>query len=143
MTKIKKLYSKEKQAIKALSMTSQDYSGLKIEDMMKKIVILDICILNIYHVINLRFRVKNNTKPEAFEDKFEIVHHHYPVRHSKNDFIEPKVYFKATKFAISSRGPRLWNSLTDKETKTITSTQLFKSKLKNHLIKVKNMTNYF
>ena len=137
------MYSKQKQAIKALSMTSQDYSGLKIEDMMKKIVILDICILNIYHVINLRFRFKNNTKPEAFEDKFEIVHHHYPVRHSENNFIEPKVYFKATKFAISSRGPRLWNSLTDKETKTITSTQLFKSKLKNHLIKVKNMTNYF
>ena len=36
MTKIKKLYSKQKQAIKALSMTSEDYSGLKIEDMMKK-----------------------------------------------------------------------------------------------------------
>ena len=73
MTKIKKLYSKQKQAIKALSMTSQDYSGLKIEDMMRKIVILDIYILNIYHVINLRFRVKNNTKPEAFEDKFIII----------------------------------------------------------------------
>ena len=38
MTKIKKLYSKQKQAIKALSMTSEDYSGLKIEDMMKKLV---------------------------------------------------------------------------------------------------------
>ena len=57
------------------------------------------------------FRVKNNTKPEAFENKFEIVHHHYPTRHSENNFIEPKIYFKATKFAISLRGPRLWNSL--------------------------------
>ena len=37
MTKIKKLYSKQKQAIKALSMTSEDYSGLEIEDVMKKI----------------------------------------------------------------------------------------------------------
>ena len=36
MTKIKKLYSKQKQAIKALSITSEDYSGFKIEDMMKK-----------------------------------------------------------------------------------------------------------
>ena len=79
MTKIKKLYSKQKQAIKALSMTSEDYSGLKIEDMMKTIGILDIYKLNIYHVINLMFRVKNNTKPEAFENKFEIVHHHYPT----------------------------------------------------------------
>ena len=111
--------------------------------MMKKIGILDIYKLNIYHVINLMFRVKNNTKPEAFENKFEIVHHHYPTKHSENNFTEPKIYFKATKFAISSRGPRLWNSLTDKDTKTITSTPLFKRKLKNHLIKVKNITNYF
>ena len=36
MKNITKLCSKQKQAIKALSMTSEDYSGLKIEDMMKK-----------------------------------------------------------------------------------------------------------
>ena len=143
MTKIKKLYSKQKQAIKALSVTSEDYSGLKIEDLMEKTGILNIYKLNIYHVINLMFRVKNNTIPEAFVNKFEIVHHHYPTRHSENNFIEPKIYFKATKFAISSRGPRLWNSLTDKDTKTITSTPLFKRRLKNHLIKIKNVTNYF
>ena len=89
------------------------------------------------------FRVKNNTKPEAFENKFEIVHYHYPTKHSENNFTEPKIYFKATKFAISSRRPRLWNSLTDKDTKTITSTPLFKRIFKNHLIKVKNITNYF
>ena len=33
------------------------------------------------------FRVKNNIIPEAFENKFEIVHYHYPTRHSKNDFV--------------------------------------------------------
>ena len=42
MKKNKKLYSKQKHAIKALSMTSEDYSRWKIEDMMKKIGILDI-----------------------------------------------------------------------------------------------------
>ena len=57
MTKIKKLYSKQKQAIKALSVTSEDYSGLKIEDLMEKTGILNIYKLNIYHVINLMFRV--------------------------------------------------------------------------------------
>ena len=142
VTKIKKLYSKQKQAIKALSVASEDYSGLKIGDLMEKTSILNIYKLNIYHVINLMFRVKNNTIPEAFVNKFEIVHHHYQTRHSENNFIEPKIYFTATKFAISSRGPRLWNSLTDKDIKTITSTPLFKRRLKNHLIKIKNITNY-
>ena len=143
MAKIKKLYSKQKQAIKALSVTSEDYSGLKIEDLMEKTSILSIYKLNIYHIINLMFRVKNNTIPEASVNTFETVHHHYLTRHSENNFVEPKIYFKATKFAISSRGPRLWNSLTDKHKKTITSTPLFKRRLKNHLIKIKNVTNYF
>ena len=68
------------------------------------------------------FRVKNNTIPEAFENKFEIiirshhyyprVHHYYPRRQGENNFIEPQIYLKATKFEISSSGPRLWNSLT-------------------------------
>ena len=67
------------------------------------------------------FRVKNNTIPEEFVNKFEIVHHHYPTRRNENNFTEPKIYFKAIKFAIPSRGARLWNSLTDKYIKTITS----------------------
>ena len=105
------MYSKQKQAIKTLSVTSEDYSGLKIEDLMEKTGILNIYKLNIYHVINPVFRVKNNTIPEAFINKFEIVHHHYPIRHSENNFIEPKIYFKATKSAISSRGSRVWKAL--------------------------------
>ena len=141
--KNKTMYNKKKQAIKGLSILFEDYSALKIEDMMAKIGVLNIFKLNIYHLINLTFRVTNNTKLEVSEIKFQIFHHHYPTRHRENNFIEPKIYFKATKFPISSRGPRLWNSLTDKDPKTITSTQFFKRKLKNHLIKVKNITNYF
>ena len=70
------MYSKQKQAIKALSVTSEDYSGLKIEDLMEKTGILNIYELNIYKGINLMFRVKYSTIPEAFVNRFEIVHHH-------------------------------------------------------------------
>ena len=48
-------------------------SGLKIEDLIEKTGILNICKLNIYHEINLMLRVKNNTIPEAFVNKFEII----------------------------------------------------------------------
>ena len=71
ITKITKLYSK--QAIKAFPVTSEDYSDLQIEDLMEKTGILNIYKFNIYHVINLMFRVKNNTIPEAFVNKFEII----------------------------------------------------------------------
>ena len=67
------MYIKQKQAIKVFSVTSEDYSGLKKDNLIKKVVILDIYKLNLHHVINLMFRVKNNKIPVAFENTFEIV----------------------------------------------------------------------
>lgn len=66
MTKIKKFYSNQKQTTKALSMTSEGYSGLKIKKIDEKIGILDIYKLNIYLLINLMFRIKKNTMTKAF-----------------------------------------------------------------------------
>ena len=103
MTKLKKIFSKQKQAIKTISMTSLDYKNLKSEEIMDRLGILNIFKLNIYHTINLMFRVKNNTIPEALRTKFQIVKHNYATRHSENNFEEPKITFKATKFAISPR----------------------------------------
>ena len=143
MTKLKKIFSKQKQAIKTISMTSLDYKNLKSEEIMDRLGILNIFKLNIYHTINLMFRVKNNTIPEALRTKFQIVQHNYATRHSKNNFEESKITFKATKFAISSREPCLWNKHADRFLKTRTSALLFKAKLKEYLVKLRYVTNYF
>ena len=127
MTKLKKILSKQKQAIETISMTSLDYKNLKLEEIMDRLGILNIYKLNIYHTVNLVVRVKNNTIPEAFRTKFQIVQHSYATRHSENKFEEPKITFNATKFAISSRGPRLWDKHTDRFVKTITSAVRFVS----------------
>ena len=93
-------------------MISLDYKNLKSEEIMDRLGILNIYKLNIYQTINLMFRVKNNGIPEAFRTKFQIVKHNYKTRHSENNFEETKITFKAAKFVISSRGPRLWNKHT-------------------------------
>ena len=69
MIKLKKIFSKQKQAIKTISMTSLDYKILTSEEIMDRLGILNIFKLNIYHTINLMFTVKNNTIPEAFRTK--------------------------------------------------------------------------
>ena len=46
-------------------------------------------------------------------------------------------------FAISSRGPRNWNLLTNNPTDTIDLYPLFKSTIKENLLKLKTDTNYF
>ena len=95
---------------------------------MDRLDIFNIFKLNIYHTINLMFRVKN-TIPEAFQTKFQIVQHNYMTIHSKNNFEETKITFKAIKFTISSYGPHLWNKHTVRFLKTTTSALLFKAKL--------------
>ena len=102
MTKLKEIFSKQKQAIKKILMTSLDYINLKSEEIMERSGILNIYKLNIYHIANLIFRVKNFTIPVAFWTKFQIVQHNYATRHSKNNFDETKITFKATKLVISS-----------------------------------------
>ena len=53
---------------------------------MNRLGILNICILNIHHTVNLMFRVKNNTIPETFRTKFQTVQHKYATRHSEITF---------------------------------------------------------
>ena len=62
---------------------------------------------------------------------------------SENNFEEPKITLKTTKFAISSCGFHLWNKQTDRFAKTIFSALVFKAKPKEYLIKLRNVTNYF
>ena len=47
MAKLKKIFSKQKQAIKTISMTSLDYKNLKSEEIMDRLGILNIYKLNI------------------------------------------------------------------------------------------------
>ena len=56
---------------------------------------------------------------------------------------EPNILLRVTKFAVSSRGPCIWNKHTDKLLKTTNSLSLFKAKIKDRLIKLKKISIYF
>ena len=105
--------------------------------------ILNVYKLNLYQVLNFMFRVHNETIPKSFQTKFQYIEHKYETRQSKDNFIIPKRNTRITRFAISSRGPRIWNSLTNNPTKTIDFYLLFKSTIKENLLKLKTETNYF
>ena len=46
---------------------------------------------------------------------------------------------KITRFAISSRGPRIWNKVLDNNTKAFTSHSLFQTTIKNRVINLENV----
>ena len=105
--------------------------------------ILNVCKLNLYQVLNFMFRVHNKTIPKSFQTMFQYIEHKYETRNSKDNFIMSKSNTRITRFAISSRGPRIWNPLTNNPTKTIDFYPLFKSTIKENLLKLKTETNYF
>ena len=60
MTNSKKIFSKQKQAMKTISMAFSDYKNLKSGEIIDKLGILNIYKSNIYCTVNLMVRVRNN-----------------------------------------------------------------------------------
>ena len=89
------------------------------------------------------FRVHNETIPKSFQTKFQYIEHKYETRQSQDKFIIPKRNARITCFAISSSGLRIWNSLTNNPTRTKDFYPLFKSTIKENLLKLKTETNHF
>ena len=136
----KKLFSKQKQAIKIIPM-ADIHANLNSDEKMKDI--LNIYKLNLYQILNIMLRSRTNSIPETLQNKFKIIEHNYSTRYSEYNFKEPNILLRVTKFAISSSGPRIWNKHTDKLLKTTNSLPLFKVKIKDCLIKLKNISIYF
>ena len=76
-------------------------------------------------------------------NKFNMISHDYFTINSMCNFKEPRFSLKLTKFAISSRGSRLWNKILDNNTKTFTSYSLFQTTIKNRLINLENVVLFF
>ena len=88
------------------------HANLNSDEKMKHLDILNIYKLNLYQILNIMFRVKTNSIPETLQNKFKVIEHNYSTRYSKQNFKEPNIFFRVTKFAISLRGPHLWNKHT-------------------------------
>ena len=119
------------------------HANLNSDEKMKHLDILNIYKLNLYQILNIIFRVKTNSISETLQNKFNIIEQSYSTRYSEYSFKEPNNLLRVTKFAISSRGPRIWNKHTDKLLKTTNSLPLFKAKIKDRLMKLKNISIYF
>ena len=89
------------------------------------------------------FKAKNGLIPDAFQNKFNMISHDYFTKNSMCNFKEPRFSLKVTKYAILSRGPRLWNKIFDDNTKAFISYSLFQTTLKNRLINLENVVLFF
>ena len=89
------------------------------------------------------FKIKRDSAPAAFRNDFREISHRYPTGFSQNNFVEGNIVSDQTKFAVSSRGPRLWNRLLNQEQKNMAYINGFKNSVKTSLLYLENEIIYF
>ena len=130
-----KIASQQRQAVNAIP-KNDNQQITNSRKFMEENGVLNVYKLNFYQVLNFMFRAHSETIPKIFQTKFQYIEHKYKTRQSKYNFIVPKRKKRITCFAISSRGPRIWNSLTSNPTKIIDFYPLFKSTINENLLKL-------
>ena len=55
------------------------------------------------------FKMKQDSGPTAFQNDLREISYRYPAGFSQSNFVEGNTLSNQTKFAVSFRGPRLWN----------------------------------
>ena len=107
-SKLRKIASQQRQAVNAIP-KNDNREITNSRKFMEENGILNVYKLNLYEVLNFMFRVHSETIPKSFQTKFQYTELNYETRRSKDNFIIPKRNTRITRFAISSRGPHIWN----------------------------------
>ena len=139
-TKLKKLYSQQKQAIKTV-FNENILASSKI--LFSEVNALNIYKINIFQNLVFMFKTRNGINPDIFNNKFQNIDHIYPTRFSENNYYVPYKQRKFLKYAISSRAPSLWNTFLPTSLKSLDSLPLFKNKVKDFLIDFEKEQQYF
>ena len=131
---LRKIASQQRQAVNAIPKhDNQEITNSR--RFMEENDILNVYTLNLYQVLNFMFRVHNRTILKSFQTKFQYIERKYETRQSKDNFITPKRNTQITN--------KIHKSLTNNPIKTIDFYPLFKSTIKENLLKLKTETNYF
>ena len=86
-------------------------------------------------------KIKNNNSLPVFQPSFTEVNSKYKTK-SSHKFYKPFCNTKLAQYAITYRGPYLWNSIIDKKLQNV-SFEVFKNKVKHICLQLENAHIYF
>ena len=82
--------------------------------------------------------------PIVFQNMIKKVKHKYHTNFVNNNFKTPNFNnLKSTRFAISTRGPTVWNTVISDTIKTITNLSTFLSAANKLIFSLENEISYF
>ena len=106
-TKLKKFQSKQKHALRIIFNQSKTSPS---EPRFLSLNVLNVYQINTFHSVQSMHKIKIRNVLHIFLKLFDIPCHDYPTNFSLINFSVPRTFLKTTRFAISARGPLLWNN---------------------------------
>ena len=89
------------------------------------------------------YKRNKNKAPLTFNEITKKPFHNYPTKFSENCFSLKASCLKSTKYCISFRGPKNWNTFLTKEEKELQSFSIFKKVVYSKLFEGEHELEYF
>ena len=101
---------------------------------------LNVYQINLYQHLNFIYKTK---VPSVFNDLIKKPEHKYPTKFLKICFSLKAFSLKTTKYAISYRGPKIWNDFLTKSEKELQSLSVFKKTIHSKLLENGHELDFF
>ena len=136
-TKLQGILKKQKHAARIIFHANRlDHS----KPLSKEMKALNFYQINLIQTLKFMHKTKYRKNPRVFLAKFREVDHQYPTRFSKNSFCYKRSACKTTSFAITIRGPTIWNSFLSPHEKSIPNLSSFLKQTEFKLLNSNNET---
>ena len=104
---------------------------------------LNVYQINLIQTLKFIYQTRYGINPQIFHPKFREVDHQYPTRFSQNSFYYKRSVCKTTSFAITLRGPTIWNNFLSQHEKSILHLLSFLKQIKFKLLNSNKETEFY
>ena len=98
--------------------------------LLQRLNALNVYQINLFQHLNFMHRLSIDNLPKNFNNTFKKPGHKYSTKFSICDYSLKKHSLKSSKFAVSYRGPELWNEFLSNKENKIESQILFQKRVK-------------
>ena len=139
-TNLKKINSLQKHAIWIIHCKDRFANARELFGESK---ILNVFQLNILNNLVFMHKIKSQTAPEIFQNKFRKPTHKYPTNFSTSNYSIPPFKLSESQYRISIRDPTLLKKIPTNSEKMQESVTIFKNSMRKKLLELQNETSYF
>ena len=139
-TKLQGILKKQKHAAR-ITFHANEFDQSR--PLLKEMKALNIYQINLIQTLKFMHKTKYGINPRIFLPIFREVDHLYPTRFSQNSFYYKRSACKTISFAITLRGPTIWNNFLSQHEKSIPHLLSFLKQIKFKLLNSDKETEFY